>query len=68
MQNTNIMPGFNDAVFDAMRMKVQTMDPKDRCISLIIDEMALKSALCTIMGLTELKDLKTLVKLVCLSL
>ena len=45
MQNTNIMPGFNDAVFDALREKVQTMDPTDRCISLIFDEMALKSAL-----------------------
>ena len=39
------MLGFNDAVFDALREKVQTMDPKDRCISLMYDEMALKSAL-----------------------
>ena len=39
------MPGFNDTVSDALRVKVQTMDPKDRCVSLIFDEMALKSAL-----------------------
>ena len=39
------MPGFNVAVFDAWGVKVQTMDPKDRCISLIFDVMALKSAL-----------------------
>ena len=45
MQNTNIMPGFNDTVFDALRVKFQTMDPKNRCLSLIFDEMALKSAL-----------------------
>ena len=39
------MPGFNDAIFDALRVKVQTMDAKDRCASLISDEMVLKSAL-----------------------
>ena len=44
------------------------MDPKDRCVSLIFDEMALKSALVYNHGLTELKDLKTLVILVHLSL
>ena len=55
MQNTNIMPGFNDAVFDALRVKVQTMDPEDRCISLIFDEMALKSALVYNHGLDRIE-------------
>ena len=45
IQNTNIMPGFNDGVFDALKLKVENMDPKDRCVSLIFDEMALKSGL-----------------------
>ena len=44
MQITNIMSGFNDTVFDAMGLKVQKMDSKNRCISLIFDEMAWKSA------------------------
>ena len=39
------MPGFNDGVFDALKLKVENMDPKDRCVSLIFDEMALKSGL-----------------------
>ena len=42
MQNTNIMPGFNDTGYDALRVNDQTMDPKDRCVSLIFDEMALR--------------------------
>ena len=45
MQNTNIMPGFNDGVFDVLKLKVENIDPKDKCVSLIFDEMALKSAL-----------------------
>ena len=51
MQNTNIMPGFNDGVFDALKLKVENMDHKDRCVSLIFDEMALKLALVYNSGL-----------------
>ena len=49
------MPGFNDAVFDALRVKVETVDPKDRCVSLTFDEMALKSALVYNHGLDKIE-------------
>ena len=60
MQNTNIMPGFNDGVFDALKLKVENMDPKDRCVSLIFDEMALKSALVYNNGLDIIEGLEDL--------
>ena len=60
MQNTNIMPGFNDGVFDALKLKVENMDPKDRCVSLIFDEMALKSALVYNNGLDIIEGFEDL--------
>ena len=60
MQNTNIMPGFNDGVFDALKLKVENMDPKDRCVSLIFDEMALKSALVYNSGLDIIEGFEDL--------
>ena len=58
MQNTNITTGFNDTVSDALRVKVQTMDTKDRCVSLIFDKMALKSALVYNHGLDRIEGFK----------
>ena len=60
MQNTNIMPQFNHAVFDALRVKGHTMDPKDRCISLIFDKMALKSALVYNHGLDRIEGFENI--------
>ena len=45
LQNTNVMPGFNDAILDTLRMKVSTMHEKDRCVSLVFNEMSLKATL-----------------------
>ena len=60
MQNTNIMPGFNDGVFDALKLKVENMDPKDRCVALIFDEMTLKSALVYNHGLDMIEGFEDL--------
>ena len=35
------MPGFNDTIFDALKLKIETMDTKDRFVSLVFDEMIL---------------------------
>ena len=45
LQNTNIAPGFNDAIFQALKLKVTTMHQNDKYVSLVFDEMSLKSAL-----------------------
>ena len=44
LQNTNISPGFNNTVLDALKLKVQSMNQKDRNVALMFDEMSLKSA------------------------
>ena len=38
------MPGFNIAIFDALEMKIASMDDRDKCVALVLDEMSLKSA------------------------
>ena len=45
LQNTNIAPGFNDAIFQPLKLKVTTMHQNDKYVSLVFDEMSLKSAL-----------------------
>ena len=55
LQNTNVMPGFNDAIFDALRMKVCTMHEKDRCVALIFHEMSLKTTLVYNNGLDKIE-------------
>ena len=47
-------------VFDALKLKVENMDPKDRCVSLIFDEMALKSALVYNNGLDIIEGFEDL--------
>ena len=59
MQNTYIMPGFNGGVF-ALKLNVEYMDPKDRCVSLIFDEMALKSAMVYNNGLDIIEGFEDL--------
>ena len=55
LQNTNVMPGFNDAIFDALRMKVSTMHKKDRCVGLVFIEMSLKPTLVYNHGLDKIE-------------
>ena len=38
------MPGFNEAIFNALEMKIASVDAKDKGVTLIFDEMSLKSA------------------------
>ena len=54
------MPGFNDGVFDALKLKVDNMDPKDRCVALIFDEVTLKSALVYNDGLDMIEGFEDL--------
>ena len=58
LQNTNVMPGFNDAIFDALRMKVSTMHEEDRCVALVFDEMSLKTTLVYNHGLDKIEGLE----------
>ena len=60
LQNTKIMPGFNDVIFDALKMKVEVMDDKCRCVSLVFDEMTLKSALVYNYGLDRIEGFEDL--------
>ena len=53
LQNIHVMPGFNDAIFDAFRMKVSTMHEKDRCVALVFNEMLLKTTLVYNHGLDK---------------
>lgn len=45
LQRSNIQPGFNDKLFNAMKTKVDGMQESDRQCVLIFDEMSLKSGL-----------------------
>jgi hypothetical protein len=38
-------PGFNDEVLSTIGHKLQSLDPRDRVCSLMVDEMSLKSGL-----------------------
>lgn len=60
LQNTNIYPGFNDTIFEALKLKVQTMDYTDRNVSLVFDEMAIKSALVYNKGLDMIEGFENL--------
>ena len=41
----NIKPGFSGSVIDALTLKVQAMDPIDRNVALVFDEMSIKQGL-----------------------
>ena len=43
LQRTNIVPGFNSQIFDALKVRVDTFDEKDRQCVIVFDEMSLKS-------------------------
>ena len=60
MQNTHVMPGFTDAIFNALKLKVGTMNEKDRCVALVFDEMVLKSSLVYNHGLDKVEGFEDL--------
>lgn len=60
LQNTNISPGFNNLVFNALQLKVQSMDIKDKNVALVFDEMSLKSALVYNTGLDLIEGFEDL--------
>ena len=45
LQQTNIYPGYNSQVFDALQRKVATLKPIDKQCVLVFDEMAIKTQL-----------------------
>ena len=45
LQRTNVMPGFSDSIFAALKLKISEMDEKDRCVAVVFDEMSLKNGL-----------------------
>ena len=53
------MPGFTDTIFNALKLKVGTMNEKARCM-LVFDEMALKSSLVYNHGLNKVKGFEDL--------
>ena len=60
LQDTNLAPGFNDLIFDALKLKVDTMDTKDKFVALVFDEMSLKSVLVYNNGLDQIEGFKDL--------
>ena len=45
LQRTEIEPGFNTKLFDALKVKSQSMAPADRLCALVFDEMSIKEFL-----------------------
>ena len=45
LQKMNIKPGFSGSVIDALTLKVQAMDPIDRNVALVFDELSIKQGL-----------------------
>ena len=42
MQKLKIFPGFNEAILEAFKLKVQTMSEKDKLCAILFDEMSIK--------------------------
>ena len=55
LQRTNVMPGFSDSMFAALKLKISTMDDKDRCVAVVFDEMSLKNGLVYNHGLDKIE-------------
>ena len=49
LQKMNIKPGFSESVIDALTLKVQAMDPIDRNVALVFDEISIKQGILPIM-------------------
>ena len=45
LQKMNIQPGFSESVLEALKVKVTAMDPRDRNVALVFDEMSIKQGL-----------------------
>ena len=63
LQRTNVIPGFSEKVFDALKLKAATMTEDDKICTLIFDEMSLKTGLSytkgsdTVEGFEDFGDL-----------
>ncbi|KAF2901831.1 hypothetical protein ILUMI_04353 [Ignelater luminosus] len=53
-QNVHFKPGFNDFVFAALKLKLSSTSEKEKCCTICIDEMSLKSALFYNVGRDEI--------------
>ena len=60
MQNTNVMPGFVDTIFDALKLKISALDDKDKYVALVFDEMTLKNDLIYNHGLDKIEGFEDL--------
>ena len=60
MQKTNILPGFVDAIFEALKLKICTLDNKDKNVALVFDEMSLETDLRYNHGLDKVEGFKDL--------
>lgn len=45
LQKINMQPGFNPSILDALKIKAQNMDAKEKVSTLLYDEMSMKEAL-----------------------
>ena len=55
MQKTNIMPGFVTFIFEALKLKVDSMEQKEKYVALVFDEMSLKTSLVYNSGLDKIE-------------
>ena len=60
MHNTNVMPGFVDTIFDALKIKTSTLEEKDKYVALVYDEMTLKTDLIYNHGLDKIEGFEDL--------
>ena len=44
MQNVQVYPGFSQNILQALKLKVDSMPPKSRLVSVVLDEMSIKEA------------------------
>jgi len=45
MKNSNINPGFNDDIFEGLKLKFKSVEYLDKHCILMFDEMAIKTSL-----------------------
>ena len=55
LERTNIMPGFDNSIFAALKVKTDSMGQTEKCVALVFDEMSLKTALVYNHGLDKIE-------------
>ena len=56
----DIKPGFSKSVLEALKVKFNAMDCRDKNVVLVFDEMSIKDASCTMLEEMLFRDLKIL--------